>query len=70
MSPKGPGKRVDPDGFDWLVAAMERIDCAATLGIAEILPMGGLAAGAGRARVVDERLEQYGTVGVTGLPII
>ena len=64
------GERVDPDAFDGLVVAMERVEFAAALGVPEILPVGGLVAGAGKARLLDEGLEQHGTIGIAGVPII
>ena len=41
---------IDPDAFDGLSAAMERIEFAAPLDIPKVLPVGGLVAGAGKPR--------------------
>ncbi|MHB8392213.1 MAG: hypothetical protein ACYDBH_21990 [Acidobacteriaceae bacterium] len=49
--------RVDPDVFDGLCVAMECVKLAATLGVAEELPVGGLRAGAGKAQLLDEGFE-------------
>ncbi len=54
---------------------MERIEFAATLRIAEILPVGGFVAlrpgeaGAGKARLLDEGFPQYVAIGIAGVSI-
>ena len=63
-------ERIDPDAFDGLSVAMERVEFAATLRIAEVSPVGGLVAGAGEARLLDEGFEQNRSIGVAGLPVI
>ena len=61
---------IDPDAFDWLIFAMQGIELAATLGVAEVLPVGGFVASAGEARLLDEGFEQDGPIGVASLPVI
>ena len=63
-------ERIDPDAFDRLSVAMQGVELAATLRIAEVLPVGGLVAGAGKARLFDEGFEQDRPIGVAGLPVI
>src|SRR5487761_2417695 len=63
-------ERIDPDALDGLRVAMQNVELAATLGIAEVLPVGGLVAGAGKAWLLDEGFEQDGPIGVAGLPVI
>src|SRR5450755_3271379 len=63
-------ERIDPDAFDGLSVAMQGIELATTLGIAEVPPVGCLVACAGKARLLDEGFEQDGPIGVAGLPII
>src|ERR1017187_3703785 len=55
-------ERIDPDAFDGLSVAMQ--------GVAEVLPVGGLVAGTGKARIFDEGFKQDGPVGVAGVPVI
>lgn len=69
--PLEPGReRMDPDAFDRLIFAMQGIELAAALGVAEILPVGRFVAGAGEARLLDEGFEQDGAVCVAGMPVI
>jgi hypothetical protein len=63
-------ERIDPDAFDGLSVAMQSIELAATLRIAEVSPVGGLVAGAGKAWLLDEGFEQDRPIGVAGLPVI
>lgn len=63
-------ERIDPDVFDRLIFAMQGIELAATLGVAEILPAGGFVASAGEARLLDKGFEQDGPLGVTCLPVL
>ena len=49
---------------------MQDIELAATLRIAEVLPVGGLIASAGKAWFLDEGFEQDRPIGVAGLPVI
>src|SRR3990170_202298 len=70
MPTKVAHERVDPDAFDRLCVAMERIEFAAALRVAEILPISGFVASAGEARLLDEGFEQHWAVGVACVPII
>jgi hypothetical protein len=63
-------ERIDPDAFDGLSVAMQGIELAAALRIAEVSPVGGLVAGAGKTRFLDEGFEQDGPIGVASLPVI
>jgi hypothetical protein len=54
----------DPDAFERLIVAMQNVELAATLGIAEVLPVGSLVAGAGKARLLDEGFGQHRPIGV------
>src|SRR6266849_592855 len=47
-------ERIDPDAFDGLSVAMQGVEFATALGIAKVLPVGSLVAGAGKARLLDE----------------
>jgi len=62
-------ERINPDAFDGLFVAMQGIELAAALGIPEILAVGGLVAGARKARFLDEGFEQDRAIGVTGVPV-
>src|SRR5882757_8165898 len=61
---------IDPDAFDRLIIAMQGIELAATLGVAEISPVGRFVAGSGEARLLDEGFEQHGPIGVAGMPVV
>ena len=63
-------QRIDPDALDRLCMAMECVELAASLGIPEILPVGGLVASAGEAQLLDEGFQQDRAIGVAGVPII
>jgi hypothetical protein len=63
-------KRIDPDAFDRLRVAMLDVELAATLRFADLLPVGCLVAGAGKARFFDEGFEQDRPIGIAGLPVI
>jgi hypothetical protein len=52
-------ERIDPDAFDRLSVAMQGIELATALGVAEVLPVGSLVAGADEARFLDEGFEQH-----------
>ena len=64
------GQRVDPDAFDGLVAAMEGVELAASLGVPEVLPVCGFVAMAGEAWLLDEGFHQDRTVRVPRVPVI
>src|ERR1019366_6543171 len=53
-------ERINPDAFDGLCVAMEGVELAASLGITQVLPVGGFVASAGEARLFDEGFEQDG----------
>src|ERR1019366_7887042 len=61
-------ERIDPDAFDRLIFAMQGVELSAALGVAEVLPVGGLVAGPGKARLLNEGFEQYGPIGVACMP--
>ena len=42
-------ERIDPDALDGLCVAMEGVELAASLGITQVLPVGGFVAGAAEA---------------------
>ena len=63
-------ERINPDAFDGLCVAMQGVELAAALRVAEMLPVGGLVAGAGKARLLDEGFEQHRPIGVAGMPVI
>src|SRR5438445_4826053 len=62
-------ERIDPDVFDGLSVSMLSVELAATLRVAELLPVGGFVAGAGKARLLDEGFQQDRPIGVVGLPV-
>ena len=62
-------ERINPNAFDGLGIAMQDIKLAATLGISEVLPVGGLVTGAGKALLLDEGFEQDRPIGVADLPV-
>ena len=62
-------ERVDPNAFDGLSVAMQGVELATALRVAEVLPVGGLVAGAGTARLLNEGFEQDRTIGVAGMPV-
>jgi len=61
-------ERIDPDAFDGLCVAMQGVEFAAALGVAEMLPVGSFVAGAGKARLLDEGFKQHRSIGIAGLP--
>src|ERR1039457_1272776 len=63
-------ERIDPDALDRLSVAMQGVELAAALGIADVLPVGSLVAGAGKARLLDEGFEQDRSIGVAVLPVV
>src|ERR1039457_3310235 len=62
-------KRIDPDAFDGLSMSMQSVEFATALRITEVLPVGGLVAGTGKARLLDEGFEQDRPIGVAGMPV-
>jgi len=62
-------ERINPDALDGLCMAVQDVEFSPTLRIAEVSPVGGLVAGAGKARFLDEGFEQDRAIGVTGVPI-
>src|SRR5271167_3371467 len=63
-------ERIDPDALDGSCLAMQDVKFPPALRITEVLPVGGLVAGAGKARLLDEGFEQDRAIGVAGLPVI
>src|ERR1022692_2320212 len=63
-------ERIDPDAFDRLSVAMQGVELAPALSIAEVLPVGGLVASTSEARFLDEGFEQDRPIGVACLPVI
>src|SRR5450759_399424 len=70
MSAEVADERIDPDALDGLAVAMQSIELAASLGVAKILPVGGLVTGACEARFLDEGFQQDRTVRITGMPVV
>src|ERR1019366_5649482 len=62
-------ERINPDALDGLCVAMEGIELAASLGITQVLPVGGFVASAGEARLFDEGFEQDGAIRVASVPV-
>src|ERR1035441_5876988 len=62
-------ERINPDAFDGLSVSMQGVELTTALRIAEVLPVGRLVAGAGKARLLDEGFEQDRPIGVAGLPV-
>src|ERR1035437_3279179 len=63
-------ERIDPDALDGLSVAMQGIELATALRIAQVSPVGSLVAGARKARLFDEGFEQDRPIGVAGVPVI
>src|SRR5271165_1455650 len=63
-------ERIDPDAFDRLSVAMQGVELAPALSIAEVLPVGGLVASTSEAWFLDEGFEQDRPIGVACLPLI
>jgi len=63
-------ERIDPDAFDGLGVAMQSVEFAPALRVAEVLPISGFVACAGEARLFDEGFEQHRAIGVAGLPVV
>src|SRR6266851_1115489 len=63
-------ERIDPDALDGLCLAMQDVQFPPALRIAEVSPVGGFVAGAGKARLLDEGFEQDWSIGVTSVPVI
>src|ERR1039457_5068339 len=61
-------ERIDPDALDGLSVAMQGIDLATALRIAQASPVGSLVAGARKARLYEEGFEQDRPIGVAGVP--
>ena len=70
MSAEVADERIDPDAPDGLGVAMQSIELASTLGVSEILPVGGLVASACEARFLDEGFQQDRTVRIAGMPVV
>src|SRR5450759_604874 len=62
-------ERIYPDAFDGLRVAMESVELAASLGITQVLPVGGFVAGAGEARLFNEGFEQQRAIRVASVPV-
>ena len=62
-------ERIYPDAFDGLRVAMESVELAASLGITQVLPVGGFVAGAGEARLFNEGFEQQRAIRVARVPV-
>ena len=69
LSAKVAGEGIDPDALDGLGFAMQPVELAAPLGVAEAQPVGGLVACAGEARLLDEGLKQHRSIGVSDMPV-
>src|SRR5208282_3895347 len=65
-----PRERIDPDAFDGLCVAMQCVEFAAALRVAEILPVGGFVASACEAWLFDEGFQQYRAIGVARVPVL
>ena len=63
-------ERIDPDAFDRLCVAMQGVELAASLRVAEVLPVGGFVASAGKARLFDEGFEQDWAIRVASMPVL
>ena len=70
LSAEGADERVDPDAFDRLGVTMQPIELATSLGVAQVLPVGGLVAGAREAGLFDEGFQQDRPVRITGMPVV
>src|SRR5712691_3728836 len=70
MSAEVADERIDPDAFDGFGVAMPLIELAAALSVPEIVPVGGLIAGAYETWPFDEGFQQHGPVGVAGMPVV
>ena len=70
LAAKVAGEGIDPDALDGLNVAVQPVEFASPLSIAETLPVGGLVAGPGEAGLLDEGLQQHRTIGVAGMPVI
>lgn len=63
-------QRVDPDAFDGFTSSMEGVELAASLSVAEILPVRGFVTVAGEARLLDEGFYQDRPVCVPHVPVV
>src|SRR5208337_4653727 len=70
MSAEVADEWINPDALDGLGFAMQSIKLATSLGIPEILPVGGLVTGAREARLLDECFKENRTVRVSRLPVM
>lgn len=70
LAAKVTRQRVDPDTFDGLAAAMKGVEFAASLGISEVLPVGGFVAGTREARFFDKGFDEDRAIRVAGLPVL
>jgi hypothetical protein len=61
---------VEVDIFDRFGILMLAVQFAAALGLADVNPVGGPVAGAGKALTFHESLQQHGGVLVAGVPIV
>ena len=61
---------VDPHALDRLAVAMESVRFATSLGLPKVLPAGGAVASACKARFLDEGLQQYRALRVSGVPVL
>ena len=63
-------ERIGPNALDRLGIAMACVELATALGVAEILPVRGLVAGACEARLRNEGFEQDRAKGVARVPVL
>ena len=69
LSGKVAGEGIDPDALDGLSIAVQPIEFAAALGVAQTQPICGLVAGAGESGLLDEGLQQHRSIGVSDMPV-
>ncbi len=64
------GERIDPDAFQGEGAGVGRVELPPSLRVADAEPVGGLVTGARETSLLDEGLQQRGSVAVAVLPVM
>src|ERR1700730_9204670 len=63
-------ERINPDALDGLGVTVLGIELAAALRVSQIPPVGGVVAGAGEARLLDEGFQQDRAIRVARVPVL
>ena len=65
-----PRERIEPDVLDWYSVLVGHVELAASSGLTDLDPVGGLVTGAAVALSLDEGLKKDGAIAVALLPVV